>query len=272
MNEQLSTIVGEFDDPKLFAGVLLVGSEARGDAGCHSDVDLVFYAFEEPSDEHDKYRLTYMEGRLISISIKTLSAARAAFSNPVGAIQTIQGLRDSTVLRDSSNEDLAKLKEAAKEFVWTHQLQSAANREASYQLMGNAEEVHKVLRGLSEGNDLILLNGAWGLAMAMPLVMALKHKILSAGDNLFRSQVCQAVGVESSWTAFHAISIGARTGPSGYSQLAQQAIGGFWLYEETARLASDILLPQDAAVVEGALRTSRASKLIPAQYKQNSLP
>ena len=117
--------------------------------------------------------------------------------------------------------------------------------------MGNAEEVHKVLRGLSECNDLILLNGAWGLAIAMPLVMALKHNILAAGDNHFRSQVCQAVGAASRWTAFHAISIGTSTGPSGQSQLAQQAIGGFWLYEETVRLASDILLPRDTAVIEG---------------------
>ena len=86
MNEQLSKIVKEFDDPKRFAGVLLVGSEARGDASLYSDVDIVFYAFEEPSDEHEKYRLTYRKGRLISLSIKTLSAARAAFSNPVEAI------------------------------------------------------------------------------------------------------------------------------------------------------------------------------------------
>jgi predicted nucleotidyltransferase len=263
MHEQISTIVREFDDPKRFAGALLVGSEARGDASCHSDVDIVFYAFDEPSDQHDEYRLTYREGRLISLSIKTLSAARAAFSNPVEAIRTVQGIRDSIVLRDSSRKDLSQLKEAAQEFVWTQELQAAANREASYQLMGNAEEVHKVLRGLSERNDLILLNGAWGLATAMPLVMALKLNILSAGDNLFRSQVCQAVGVDSSWAAFHAVSIGTRAGPSGYSHLAQQAIGGFWLYEETVRLARDVLTPTDAAVIERAQRTARESKLIP---------
>ncbi len=267
MNENLSALLSEFDDPKRFAGVLIVGSEARGDANPHSDIDMVFFALEEPSDEHEKYRLTYREGRLISLSIKTLSAARAAFSNPVDAIRTIQGLRDSTVLRDSSSKDLTKLKEAAQEFVWTPALQAAANREASYQLMGNAEEVHKVLRGLSERNDLILLNGAWGLAIAMPLVMALTNNILSAGDNLFRSHVCQAIGVESSWTFFHAISIGACPGPSGYSQLAQQAIGGFWLYEETARLSADMLLSHDAAVIEGALRMAHESRLIPPRLQ-----
>jgi predicted nucleotidyltransferase len=195
-------LLSEFDDPERYVGALLVGSAARGDARLYSDIDLVFYAFEEPSDDQHKYRLVYRDERLVSLSIKTLDTARAAFTNPVEAIGSIQGLRDSVVLRDSVIEDLSKLKAAAMKFKWTAELKAAANREVSYQLMGNVEEVHKVLGGLSKGDDMVLLNGAWGLAIAMPMVMALKHNILSAGDNLFRTQVCQAVGIESRWTSF----------------------------------------------------------------------
>src|SRR5205823_4688459 len=130
--------------------------------------------------------------------------------------------------------------------------------------MGNAEEVHKLLQGLASRDDSALLNGAWGIAAAMPRAMALARGILSRGDNLFRRQVCEAAGHDSDWTRYHQIAIGAAPGPSGHSPLAGQAIGAFMLYEETTRLLAHLLRPEHAPVVRTAIEIARASGLLPA--------
>jgi predicted nucleotidyltransferase len=258
----ISTLLREFDDPAQYTGALLVGSMARGQPSRFSDIDLVFVATEEPKDKHDKYRLVYRHERLISLSVKTLASARDAFSDPAEAVNSIQGLRDCVILRDSANSELSKLKADALQFEWTASLKAAALEEASYLMMGNAEEVHKVLRGFVEDDPSSMLNGAWGLTLTMPMVMALKHNVLSAGDNLFRNQVCEAVGRESNWTKLHGIATGVRPGPLNLSNLAQQGAGAVRLYEETARLLAESLRPADAEVVEGAISTALSCEVL----------
>jgi hypothetical protein len=129
--------------------------------------------------------------------------------------------------------------------------------------MGNAEEMHKLLRGLAEQDDLALFNGVWGWALAAPKVVALYLGVLSRGDNLFRAQVCEAVGLHSEWTYRHNIAIGAVAVPGSRSPLAGQASGAFWLYEATARLLDPALRPEHRVVVETAIETARRSGLIP---------
>jgi hypothetical protein len=192
-----------------------------------------------------------------------LEEAVGAHSHAEEAIFAVQGLRDAMLLRDSDGV-LGDLKTRAGEFVWTPELRAEAHRAASYQLMGNAEELHKLLRGLAEEDDLALLNGVWGWAGAAPKVVALYLGVLSRGDNLFRAQVCEAVGVHSDWTRFHNIAIGASAGPGGGSPLVGQASGAFWLYEATARLLDSALRPEHRAVVETAIETAHRSGLIPA--------
>jgi hypothetical protein len=265
MDKSLAELLIEFDDHHRFIGSLLVGSAARGDSCSYSDLDLIFFTREEPSEQRLKYQLKQRNGRLISLSQRSLDAVRTSLADPIPAIQTVQGLRDSVVLRDSKSLDLTELKVAAKRFQWTPQLKMRAHQEASYQLMGYAEEVGKILRGMSTNDDMALLNGVLGLSLSMPLVIALKQGILSRGENLFRAQVCRTLGTDSRWAVSHAIAIGARPGPAGYSPLQQQAIGAFWLYEETVHLSTEIILPEDAEVIRFVLRTARQSGLLPRQ-------
>ncbi|MGH2507856.1 MAG: nucleotidyltransferase domain-containing protein [Ktedonobacteraceae bacterium] len=264
-SEVVSTLLAEFDDPDAFVGAMLVGSAARGDMSKYSDVDLIFFSRMNPDDDRTKYKLEYRNNCLISLSVRSLSASQAALSSPVEAISVVQGLREGVILRDSDAGALADLQAAADQFMWTPELTAEANRLASYYLMGNAEEVHKVLRGLLENEDIALLNGTWGLATTMPLVVALRYGILSRGDNLFRAQVCQVVGVDSPWAQYHAIAIGSSPGPSGFSQLSQQAVGAFWLFEETVHQCSGSLLHEDRQVAHLAITTAYASGLIPSK-------
>ena len=261
--EELAALLAEVDDPARFIGVLLVGSGARGALTRYSDLDLVLISREAPAEPEEAYRLCYRRERLISISVVSLEHASAGLSRAEAAVATVQGLRDAVILRDSEGAELAALTARARDFVWTPELTAEAHRTASYFLMGNAEEVHKVLRGLAETDDLALLNGAWGIALYLPKAVALFQGVLSRGDNLFHAQVCEAVGRTSAWARFHAVATGRAPGPSGNTQLAQQGIGAVWLYEETARLLESAIRPEHRDVIETAIRTVRASGLIP---------
>jgi len=268
----LPALLAEFDDPLPFEGVMLFGSGARGQITAYSDLDLVFYARAMPADPAQAYRLVYRGSRLISLSITTLATANAALTLACQAIFTVQGIRDARILRDSETGGLAALKAQAERFTWTPELREQAERAASYELMGNAEEAHKLLQGLATGNDFALLNGAWGIAVAMPRALALERGILSRGDNLFRRQVCEAAGLDSNWTRYHQIAIGAAPGPPGYSPLTGQAIGAFLLYEETTRLLAHLLRPEHAPVVHTAIEIARASGLLPSTLANHPPP
>lgn len=195
--------------------------------------------------------------------MKSFAEAEESFEDPLSIISNMQGLRDGVVLRDSAAGTLEELKAWADNFRWTDELQRRAYREASYHLMGNAEEVHKVLRGLSQADQGALINGALGLVVNMPMVVALKEGILSRGDNLFLSQVRSAVGEDSAWSRYHSMAFGGLAATPGYSPLAMQAIAAFWLYDETVRLADDVLSPEDREVVQRALGIAKESALLP---------
>lgn len=280
MNDLVPSLLAKFDDSELYCSVLLVGSAARGDLTTYSDIDLIFYHEGVPGD-YDRldYRLRYFakEGkeadgaeppRLISLSVRSFCETEKALDDPLEAIRYIQGLRDGHILRDSADR-LARLKKAADEFTWTGELQTRACQRASYELAGCAEEVHKILRGLSIGDQGALFNGALGIILNMPMVVALARGILSGGDNLFNFQVREAVGENSRWSRCLQLASGSfplspPPGMPNFPPIALQAIAAFWLFDETARVIDDILLAEDRAVIHCALGIARESMLVPS--------
>jgi hypothetical protein len=263
MNELLSALLKKFDDSERYLGGLLVGSGARGDLTRYSDIDLVFYVDEREPDGEEGYQLRYHDDRLVSLTVKSVSSAEQAFTDPEHAIARIAGLQNCRVLRDSQERTLEKLKARAGQFVWTEELRQRAHRRASYNLAGNAEEVHKILRGLSQKDDGALLNGGWGITLDMPLTIALKEGVLSLGDSVFARQVREAVGTDSRWSRLYAMATGAYPGLPGCSQLALQSIAAFWLFDETASLIDDIVLPEHEAVIDTARTIAKSSGLVP---------
>lgn len=291
MKDLIPSLLAKFDDSERYSAVLLAGSAARGDLTTYSDIDLILYTdhasrdgvsggADDGDDEGDDdncqrlaYRLQYCEvednlPRLVSLSVRSFAEAERAFHDPVEAIRYVQGLRDGRVLRDTANR-LCQLKQAAEEFTWTGEMQAKACRRASYELAGCTEEVHKILRGLSTGDQGAMFNGALGIVLNMPMVVALAHGILSGGENLFNFQVREAVGEHCRWSrclqlASGGLPLSLPPGMPNFPPIALQAMAAFWLFDETARVIDDILLADDRAVVQCALGIARESMLIPS--------
>jgi predicted nucleotidyltransferase len=125
--------------------IILRGSYARGDASSYSDLDFTRFV-KEPPEESQAKRFTYREGRLISISTRTLDQERKRLAVPEEAVFVVEGLREARVLLDKDGAFEA-LQQEARAFSW-EPLQAAANAYASRQLMLHTEYVHKILRAL----------------------------------------------------------------------------------------------------------------------------
>ena len=270
----LAKLTAEYDAQAL-TGIFLAGSGARGELSEYSDIDVVLVHKEEiPADLTD-YRLLYREQRLISIHRCPFKSLLDSFNSPLSVIKVVQGLRDAKILLDHDGL-LAKLQKNAVEFTWSDQLKGQALRAASSELVGNIEELHKLLKGLKTNEPYTLLNGVWGMGMAMPKVMALVHGVLSRGDNAFYKQVHDAVGIDSKWTELHKIVIGAALGelkdivPQQETEavttkqipLFYQAKAAMELFAETAALCDEHLLPEDKLVVNKALSIAHNSGVI----------
>ncbi len=283
MDDLLAALLAKFDDSERYRAVLLAGSAARGDLTTYSDIDLVFFcdnlhALAGASAAERRrlaYQLKYFDDgestalpRLVSLSVRSFGDSAKSMWDPVEAIRYVQGLRDGRVLRDTDDR-LAQLKQAADAFVWDSEMQSDACRRASYELAGCAEEVHKILRGLSTGDQGAMFNGALGIILNMPTVVALARGVLSGGENVFNFQVRESMGEHSRWSRCLQLASGSfpmalPPGMPNFPPIALQAIAAFWLFDETAVVIDDILLAEDREVVQGALGIAKASMLIPS--------
>jgi hypothetical protein len=152
-------LVAEFVDANTI-GVLLAGSHARGDATPYSDIDLIRFAAVLPEAEADRYTLAYREGHLVSLSTTTVDAKRAELGRPETAIWAVPGLQQARVLLDREG-GLAALLGEAHAFRW-EPLQAEADAYAGYNVMGLAEEAHKVLGALANGDEAVALYGTGG--------------------------------------------------------------------------------------------------------------
>ena len=129
---------------------------------------------------------------------------------------------------------------------------------ASYHLAGNAEEVHKILGALKH-DDIVsdlkgqgrLLAGLMGLTLALPLVIALKYRILSQSENLFLSQIYDTIGTKSNWFSIYKRCL--------EGQLTARAMAALELYEATSVLClpfgdSTERLEQEKTVIRKTLK------------------
>lgn len=246
LDNVLQALISELENDNTVA-IGLTGSHARGEAQPYSDVDVWHFVKAMPEDPMVRYALRLQGDYLVSLTHSTITAQRDKMTHPTGAMDAVPGLRQMRVLVDKCGE-LASLIEEARQFRW-ETVQAEANIYASYDLMGNAEEAHKVMSGLRQSDDQLI--GYWlpWLAVGMVRVVALHRGVLADSENSLNRQVQLAVGHESEWTRQHRLTLGLVMASPGMRGRA-----GLCLYRETAALVQPIILPEHLPVIEATLK------------------
>jgi hypothetical protein len=245
----LESLLKRIDSPGVI-GVGIVGSYARGQESQYSDVDVDIFVSSLPQDPYDRYTLRYWDDKLISLKYTLLEEERTALTSPRRAIWAVPGLREMRILLDK-NGSLAALQKAAQDFDWSA-LQPAADEFAAEEIMGNAEEVHKILNGLSRGHESTVLYATWGLVKNMLEAVAVQRGLLIVSENRYFDLIQEAVGRDSKWTSAFRTAWGLDPASSQYQTRGAAALR---LYRLSAVMFETLLPEKHRAVIDHTLKT-----------------
>jgi predicted nucleotidyltransferase len=236
-NSFLQASLHKIDSPDVI-GVGIVGSYARGQEDKYSDLDLDIFVHKHPANPYDRYTLRYWENTLVSLKYTLLNEERSALTDPRRAIWAVPGLRGMKILLDKDGS-MAALQQAAQEFDWSP-LQPAADEYAAEEIMGNAEEAHKILSGLLKEHESKVLYATWGLVKNMLESVAVQKGILIISENRYFDLIQDTLGRESEWTTAFRTASGLDTFSSQYQARGMAALK---LYGLTAAMF-DALIPE----------------------------
>ena len=244
----LQSILKRIDSPDVI-GVGIVGSYARGQAGQYSDVDVDIFVSRLPENPYDRYTLRYWENRLVSLKSTLPESERAALNDPRRAIWAVPGLREMRILLDKDGS-MAALQKAAQDFNWSP-LQSAADEFAAEEVMGNAEEVHKILNGLARRHESTVLYATWGLVKNILEAVAVQRGILVISENRYFDLIQESVGRDSKWTNAFRTAWGLDPASSHYQTRGMAALR---LYHLSAAMFDPLIPEKHRAVVNHTLQ------------------
>ena len=238
----------QIDSPDVL-GVGIVGSYARGQESKYSDVDFDIFVRRLPENPYDRYTLRYWENKLISLKYTLLDEERSALTNPRRAIWAVPGLRGMKIVLDKDGS-MAALQQAAQEFGWSS-LQPAADEFAAEEIMGNAEEVHKILNGLARGQESTVLYASWGLVKNMLETVAVQRGIMIVSENRYFDLIQDSVGRDSEWTRCFRTAWGLDPRGSQYQQRGAAALA---LYCRSAEMFDELIPDKHHEVVHRTLQ------------------
>lgn len=244
----VQSILEKINSPDVI-GVGIVGSYARGQEGQYSDVDLDIYVRVLPENKYDGYSLRYWEGKLVSLKYALLEDEYSALTDPRRAIWAVPGLRGMKTLLDKDGS-LAELQNAAHEFDWSP-LQPLANEFAAEEIMGSAEEVHKILNGLARAHESTVLYATWGLVKNMLEAVAVQRGIMIVSENRYFDLIQDSVGRDSQWAAAFRTAWGL---DDGYSQYQARGPAALKLYRLSAAMFDELIPEKHRAVVNRTLQ------------------
>ncbi len=223
-----------------------MGSFARGDAGHFGDVDLVRFLRDETKNSSDSQ--THIIGnRLVVVNEATPATVNDWFSQPEIASECIKGVQTAKPLWDAE-EYFQEVQVRARCFVWDASMQEKADRWASHELVGWAEEAHKGLEGLRTGHVGRLLNARHGLSWGLANVMRVQRGVLLSGDNESYLEVVTSVGEGTEWAKLS----GQVFGLAG-QDLPNQVRSGLKLYVLTVQMLADNLDPACQDVIDNTV-------------------
>jgi predicted nucleotidyltransferase len=240
-------VLKQIDSPDVI-GVGIVGSYARRQESKYSDVDLDIYVINLPKNPYDRYTLRYWDNKLVSLKLTWLDDERSALTDPRRAIWAVPGLRGMRILLDKDSS-ISALQKAAQEFEWSP-LRSAADEYAAEQIMGNAEEVHKILNGLARAHESTVLYASWGLVKNMLEAVAVQRGIMIMSENRYFDLIQDSMGRDSEWTRAFRTAWGLD--PNG-SQYPRRGAAALTLYCLSAAMFDTLIPDKHRDVVNNAL-------------------
>jgi predicted nucleotidyltransferase len=230
-------------------GVGIVGSYARGQESRYSDVDVDIFVSRLPENPYNRYTLRYWDEKLVSLKYTLLDSERSALSDPRRAIWAVPGLRGMKILLDKDGS-LAELQKAARDFEWPP-LQPAADEFAAEEVMGNAEEVHKIINGLARGQESTVLYATWGLVKNMLEAVSVQRGILIISENRYFDLIQESVGRDSKWTNAFRTAWGLDPASSQYQTRGAAALR---LYRLSAAMFDALIPEKHRAIVDHTLQ------------------
>lgn len=232
-------------------GIIFSGSFARDGGGPYSDVDLWQFVREIPASESEQLCLRIVDGFMVAVKLTTLEKEYAGMQNPEQAIWVIPGLRQACILLDKDGS-LAALKETATNATW-EPMQQAANAYASWMLSSLAEEVQKIVDGLTQRDESKTLYACWGLTRGLANALLVQRGILIHTENAYIDIAQATAGRTSDWTRQFRLAIGLDPLSPGEAAFSGYGSASLRLYCETVRLLQKILQPEDAIIVDWIL-------------------
>jgi predicted nucleotidyltransferase len=251
----IRTALKQIDSPEVI-GVGIVGSYARKQEDRYSDVDFDIFVSKLPENPYDRYTLRYWDEKLVSLKTTLLDDERSALTDPRRAIWAVPGLQGMRILLDKGGATSA-LQQAAQDFDWSP-LQPAADEFAAEEIMGNAEEVHKILSGLARGHESTVLYATWGLVKNMLEAVAVQRGLMIVSENRYFDIIQESVGRDSKWTRAFRTAWGLDPNASQYQSRGAAALT---LYRLSAAMFDELIPARHRQVVNKTLQLIKEAGL-----------
>lgn len=220
--------------------VVLAGSQIRGDATELSDIDLYAIGVGAP------YALRAVGDQLVAVSWRTEDEERSALRHPASIGTVVPAWRAAHVLHDTAGV-AERLKREAEAFEWAT-IAAQCDTWVAETTTGYAEEVLKLVSARRRGDQMVGAIQRCVLALRLPRVMSVHHRLLYETENRLWSEVADAMGHR--WSAAHTAALGLPPG----EDADRAALTLFGLAVSEVR---SLLTPSQRAVVDLALHAAR---------------
>ena len=244
----IKSVLKKIDSPDVI-GVAIVGSYSRGQESKYSDVDFDIFVSKMPENEYDRYTLRYWDGKLVSLKYALFDDEFMALENPRRAIWAVPGLSGMNIILDKDGS-LSELKKMAQKFDFSL-LQREADEFAAEEIMGCAEEVHKILSGLVRSHESTVLYATWGLVKCILEAIAVQRGIMIVSENRYFDLIQESVGRDTKWVSAFRTAWGLDSTSSQYQSRGAAALT---LYRLTAVMFDGLIPEKHREVVKTTLR------------------
>ena len=252
----IKSVLKKIDSPDVI-GVAIVGSYSRGQESKYSDVDFDIFVSKMPENEYDRYTLRHWDGKLVSLKYTLFDDEFIALDNPRRAIWAVPGLSGMSIILDKDGS-LAELQKMAQKFDFSL-LQREADEFAAEEIMGCAEEVHKILSGLTRSHESTVLYATWGLVKCILEAIAVQRGIMLVSENRYFDLIQESVGRDTKWVSAFRTAWGLDSTSSQYQSRGTAALK---LYRLTAAMFDGLIPERHRDVVNHTLKLIKESGLI----------